>query len=309
MATSRVNPYQRFMFIERLFAEPETRRRILADVSRVATVGAVAMVFLALAAPTVALVCIALVGGAATSGLARLLMLLIDQGSLGMVDGKWMVLIEMFPYVVQFRAFSEQHQAEQFFENIDSRVSHLLLDPMRKEIKFAGWNTFAHDILLDRAYAEERTNGVVDGKWTVLTEFSNRQKNFYAFHAEGLAKQFFDSLSSFKSRALRDPSGSIVAGSGLNPVSNQKLVDCAYEHARTDRMINGMFMVLTDDGSGVSAEKVKFWVFEERSRAEQFFDSHSFHKTRLMFGPEREGLWRCHSLVALFGLLDRIFTV
>ena len=35
--------------------------------------GAVAMVCLALAAPTVALVCIALVGGAAISGLARLL--------------------------------------------------------------------------------------------------------------------------------------------------------------------------------------------------------------------------------------------
>mmetsp|Transcript_57353 Transcript_57353/g.134466 ORF Transcript_57353/g.134466 Transcript_57353/m.134466 type:complete len:308 (+) Transcript_57353:80-1003(+) len=136
------------------------------------------------------------------------------------VPGKWLVLQEVAPFRVTFHAFEDREKAEELFRCV--ATTRILLDPSQKEVCCGGVNLWGLDTLRSRADTRQ-VNGLVAGKWMVLTDDGTKKAGYHAFDTQEEATDFFRKFGVGKSRLLLDDTGAEVKAAGLNVLARRFL--------------------------------------------------------------------------------------
>eukprot|EP00511_Aplanochytrium_stocchinoi_P013114 CAMPEP_0204888668 /NCGR_PEP_ID=MMETSP1349-20130617/20833_1 /ASSEMBLY_ACC=CAM_ASM_000710 /TAXON_ID=215587 /ORGANISM="Aplanochytrium stocchinoi, Strain GSBS06" /LENGTH=167 /DNA_ID=CAMNT_0052052261 /DNA_START=169 /DNA_END=669 /DNA_ORIENTATION=+ len=135
------------------------------------------------------------------------------ETSEGVVDGKWMVITEEGLGNVVFYPFDYKERADDFFDK--QLFARILFDPDLQEVRTGGMNPLALSSI--RCSKQQKSEGIIEGKWMVVTEQGLGNICFYPFSDEKKARVLFDRL--VFSRVLLDPARQEVSTGGFNPLS------------------------------------------------------------------------------------------
>mmetsp|Transcript_48827 Transcript_48827/g.116089 ORF Transcript_48827/g.116089 Transcript_48827/m.116089 type:complete len:319 (-) Transcript_48827:59-1015(-) len=136
------------------------------------------------------------------------------------VPGKWMVLQEVSPYNVSFHAFEDQEHAEDLFHSVTT--TRLLLNPEQEEVKKSGMNLWGLDTLRSQADTHQ-VQGLLPGKWMVLTDEGVNRAGYHAFEDQEQALAFFKKFGMGKTRLLLNPDMAVVQRAGVNLMARRFL--------------------------------------------------------------------------------------
>mmetsp|Transcript_8565 Transcript_8565/g.10281 ORF Transcript_8565/g.10281 Transcript_8565/m.10281 type:complete len:169 (-) Transcript_8565:804-1310(-) len=136
-----------------------------------------------------------------------------QETSSGMVEGRWMVVMEEGMGNIKYYPFDYKDAADRFFAS--QSFSRILFDLDGEAVSTGGLNPFALSSI--RCAVNSQSDGFIEGKWMVAVEKGLGNVCFFPFRTEDKARSFFDSL--VFSRVLIDSNKIEVASGGVNPIS------------------------------------------------------------------------------------------